>query len=267
MLVVLGGMLVLLLLPELVFALRPGRGWGPLIEMSAWARQVWLQVVFVIAMPGVSAVMEFVERGGGTPIPFDPPKRLVTSGVYRYCANPMQTSCAVVMLVWAGLLRNGWLLLGAGVGIVYDAGIAAWDERQDLMERFGEDWKRNRAEVGNWWPRWRPYAAGSPGRVYIAATCGPCSEVREWLEALKPVGLEIVDAECLRAGSIRRMRYEAVDGSYCVDGVRAMARALEHLHLGWALAGAFLRLPGVWWFVQVVMDASGLGPRVLGDVV
>ena len=156
--------------------------------------------------------------------------------------------------------------MGVGLTIIYSAGIATWDEGEDLARRFGADWKRYRSEVGNWWPRWRPYSEGAKGRVYIAASCGPCSEVREWLEARRPVGLEIVDAECLPAGSIRRMRYEAVDSTYSVEGVRAMARALEHLHLGWALAGAFLRLPGVWWFVQVVMDASGLGPRVCGDV-
>jgi hypothetical protein len=34
-------------------------------------------------------------------------------------------------------------------------------------------------------------------------------------------------------------------------------------HLGWALAGAALRLPGVWQSVQLLMDASGLGPRDL----
>jgi len=48
-----------------------------------------------------------------------------------------------------------------------------------------------------------------------------------------------------------------------VDGVRAMGRVLEHLNFGWALAGAMLRLPGVWHCVQLLMDASGLGPREL----
>ena len=75
-----------------------------------------------------------------------------------------------------------------------------------------------------------------------------------------------MDAEMLPSGSIRRMRYEMGDGSGAVDGVRALGRALEHLHLGWAVAGAALRLPGVWWGVQLLMDASGLGPRLLGDV-
>jgi hypothetical protein len=37
--------------------------------------------------------------------------------------------------------------------------------------------------------------------------------------------------------------------------------------VGWAVCGAALRLPVVWQGVQVVMDASGLGPRVLGHEV
>jgi len=59
------------------------------------------------------------------------------------------------------------------------------------------------------------------------------------------------------------MRYDPADGTECVEGVRALARVLEHLNAGWAYCGALLRLPGVWQLVQLVMDASGLGPREL----
>jgi hypothetical protein len=73
--------------------------------------------------------------------------------------------------------------------------------------------------------------------------------------------MKILPAESLPFGSIRRMRYVPGDGAKSVEGIRAMGRALEHLHLGWAVAGIALRLPLVWQFVQIVMDASGLGPR------
>jgi protein-S-isoprenylcysteine O-methyltransferase Ste14 len=258
--VMMAGMWFLFVIPELAFALRLGVGWRALMEMAGWKRQVGLQVLMVMAVPGLGAVMEFAERGLGTPIPYDAPKRLVTSGIYRYVANPMQVSCAMVMLGWAGMLRSGWMAVAA---VVYSAGIAEWDEGQDLAERFGAEWREYRSAVRNWWPRWRPYCAGGAARIYIAASCGPCSELRMWLEARGPVSLEILDAEMLPSGSIRRMRYEVGDGSGAVDGVRAMGRALEHLHLGWAIAGAALRLPVVWWGVQLVMDASGLGPRVV----
>jgi len=61
------------------------------------------------------------------------------------------------------------------------------------------------------------------------------------------------------------MRYEANDGTPPLDGVRAMGRALEHLCLGWTIAGAALRIPGIWQLVQLLMDVSGLGPRLIGD--
>jgi hypothetical protein len=80
------------------------------------------------------------------------------------------------------------------------------------------------------------------------------------------MGLQILDAEVLPSGSIRRMRYDPADGCCPVDGVRAMGRVLEHLNLGWAIAGAALRLPGIWQVVQLLMDATGLGPRSLGVV-
>jgi protein-S-isoprenylcysteine O-methyltransferase Ste14 len=264
--VVISAMLFLYLVPELVFALRPGGSWTPLFQMPSWQRQVSLQLLILLAVPGVGAVLEFAERGMGTPIPYDPPKHLVTSGVYRYCANPMQLSCALVMLFWAFLLHNGWLFLAALTSVIYSAGIAEWDEGEDLVHRFGMEWKQYRSEVWNWLPRWRPYHAGPIARLYIAATCGPCSELRLWIEARNPIGMNIVDAETLPPGSIRRMRYDPGDGTTAVEGVRAMGRALEHLHLGWAVAGAALRLPLVWHGVQLLMDASGLGPRELQRV-
>jgi len=255
------GLLFLFLIPEIIFAFRPVNSWGPLLGLPRWLCQMGLQTILILAVPGIGAVLEFVERGQGTPIPYDPPRRLVTSGMYRYCANPMQMSCGLVMLAWAGLLRSGWMALAACVSLIYSAGIAEWDESEDLTLRFGQQWKDYRTAVKSWRLRWRPYFTGQPARIYIARDCGPCSEVRSWLEARTPKGLQIVDAEMLSAGSIKRMRYDPQDGSDTTDGVRAMGRALEHLNLGWAICGTALRLPGVWQLVQLLMDASGLGPR------
>jgi protein-S-isoprenylcysteine O-methyltransferase Ste14 len=263
--VITAAMLFLFFLPEVCFSIRPGAGWTPLLELPSWARQLGIQTILLMAIPGVGAVMEFAERGQGTPIPYDPPLRLVTSGIYRYIANPMQVSCAVVMLAWAGMLRNGWLSLSALLSVAYSAGIANWDEKGDLQQRFGKEWLDYRSAVRNWSPRWRPYHAGPAAVLYVARSCEPCSQIGAWLEVREPLGLKIVAAESLPAGSIQRMRYEANDGTPHTEGVRAMGRALEHLSLSWAIAGAVLRIPGIWQLVQLLMDASGLGPRLIGD--
>jgi protein-S-isoprenylcysteine O-methyltransferase Ste14 len=259
--IALAGLVFMILVPELAFTLPTGHGWAPLLEMGSWSRQLGLQTVLLLALPGVGAVVEFAERGNGTPIPFDAPVRLVTSGIYRYCANPMQASCTLVLLAWAGLLHNAWLLAAPVAAIIYSAGIAEWDEGEDLSRRFGRRWREYRASVRSWIPRWRPYHAGPAASLFLSASCGPCSELWSWIRLREPVGMEIVAAETLAPGSIRRMRYDPGDGAGTVEGVRALGRALEHINLAWAVAGIALRLPLVWRFVQVVMDASGLGPR------
>jgi hypothetical protein len=48
-----------------------------------------------------------------------------------------------------------------------------------------------------------------------------------------------------------------------LEGIPALGRVLEHLNAGWAFCGALVRMPGVWQAVQLVADASGLGPREL----
>jgi protein-S-isoprenylcysteine O-methyltransferase Ste14 len=257
------GMVFLYLLPEIVFSIKPGTGWAPLLQQRSGWLQIELQLLLLLALPGISAVFEFADRGNGTPIPYDPPQRLVTSGLYRYLANPMQTSCTLVMLLWAAMLRNHWLLYAASVSLIFSAGIAWWDERDDLARRFGEPWRAYRREVRNWWPRWRPYHAGPPARVYLSATCGICSELARWIRARQPIGLELQAAEWLPAGSIRRMRYEACEGSAPVEGVRALGRTLEHMNLAWVLAGAALRLPLVWRLAQLLADVSGAGSRTI----
>ena len=260
--VLIAAALFLFLLPEITFALRPGPGWTPLLKLPGWALQILAQGMFLLALPGLSAVQEFAARGAGTPIPYDAPRRLVTSGVYRFVANPMQLSCALALLLWALVLRNPWSAAAALVTIAYSAGLAKWDEAHDLERRFGEPWSAYRRQVHHWLPRWRPYVA-KPCIVYIARTCGVCQQLRGWIEARHPLGLRIEDAESLPAGTMQRMRYCPPDGSPCEEGVRALSRVLEHLTLAWALTGMAIRVPGIAQAVQLLADLSGFGPREL----
>jgi hypothetical protein len=45
--------------------------------------------------------------------------------------------------------------------------------------------------------------------------------------------------------------------------VAAVARAFEHVHLGWALLGFLMRLPVLCQLTQLLADASGAGPRTI----
>lgn len=251
---------VFLYLPaELVIRTNHAQGWHAYLQWTVAVRAALIQLGFVLALPGLSAVQEFATAGHGTPLPFDPPLRLVTTGVYRYVANPIQLSCMLTMLLWALLLRSPWLLIGPFLCVAYSAGIAGWDEAVDLRHRFGAPWISYRSSVHAWLPRWRPFATQS-ATLYVARDCDPCSAVRHLLEQRCPIALRFADAKALPAGSITRMRY--VNAGETAEGVRAFARALEHLHLGWAFVGMLLRLPGIASLSQVLLDVSGFGPMV-----
>jgi hypothetical protein len=87
--------------------------------------------------------------------------------------------------------------------------------------------------------------------------------VRRWIEARHPFALEIVAAEDHPTRNLTRMTYDPMDGTAPEEGIAALARALEHINLAWAYAGAYLRLPVIRTLVQLLIDAGGLGPKTV----
>ena len=232
---------------------------------GAWARvdpsrpavQLALEVVALLGVPALAAVGELARRGGGTPYPFDPPDRLVTTGPYAYVANPMQLSMTLALVAWGGLLGSWAVVALAVVGAAFSAGIAGWHEDGELRERHGEEWDAYRGQVRPWRARWRPWA-GAGAVIYVAPGCEPCAGVGRWIGARRPVALEVRSAADAPRPLVR-LTYVAADGIEA-SGVAAFARALQHLHLGWAALAWLLELPGLARFVQLVVDAVGGGP-------
>lgn len=223
---------------------------------------VGVQLLAVPLLLGVAAVREFAVLGHGTPLPYDPPRRLVTSGPYAYVRNPMQLSMALAYLVLSALTRDPRLLVAVVVVVTYSAGLAAWHEGDQLRRVDARAWDRYRAGVRPWLPRRRPWPGMPPARVYVAGTCGVCDQVGRWIRRRSPVALKVVAAEGHPAG-LRRITYESIDGRDRAQGIAALARVLTHLSLGWAWLGWALLLPGVAPATQLVVDGLGFGPRDL----
>jgi protein-S-isoprenylcysteine O-methyltransferase Ste14 len=232
-------------------------GGGP--ELSS-ATGLALQMLPLTALVGLAAVQEFAVRGGGTPFPYDPPKRLVTSGPYAYVRNPMQLSMTVTLLVWGAALDSKWVACAALGSLAYAAGLARWSEQADLEQRFGIEWSTYASRVPSWIPRWRPSTKGL-AHIYVSDTCGQCRQLRGWLRRQRAIGLEILAAE-EHPRRLVRITYEAPDG-HEEEGVAAVARVLEHIHLAWALVGFTMRLPVIRPVLQLITDAVGGGPRTI----
>ncbi len=254
--------LMLFVLPAIAID-GSGSAWLNPLSRPAWQLSLIIQFLAMPAVLGLTAVQEFVTRGGGTPVPYDPPRRLVSSGIYAYVGNPMQVSAVLLLILLGLILWNPWVAAAGVMAHVYSAGLAGWDEDEDLRRRFGEDWTTYRKGVRRWLPRWRPWRRPdrAPSRLFVSESCHMCSEVARWFDERGARGLAIVPAETHPSGALRRITYEPGDGSRAASGVEAIARALEHIHLGWALVGFCLRLPAVGWLAQLLADASGAGPR------
>jgi protein-S-isoprenylcysteine O-methyltransferase Ste14 len=98
---------------------------------------------------------EFTFRGGGTPAPIDPPKRLVMGGLYRYSRNPMYVGILSILcgeaLYFASLRHLGY---AAGVFAMFESFIIFYEEPH-LRQAFGEAYLRYCRAV----PRWLGKAA------------------------------------------------------------------------------------------------------------
>ena len=100
----------------------------------------------------VASARAFVRHGRGTPAPFDPPRRLVTSGPYARLRNPIYVAVLAVLAGEAVLARSGGLLLYA---IVLGGALhlrVVWREEPGLERQFGDGWHAYSAKV----PRWIP---------------------------------------------------------------------------------------------------------------
>lgn len=102
-------------------------------------------------------IRRFWREGRGTLAPWDPTQRLVVSGVYRHVRNPMITG------VVTNLVGEALLLGSAAIG-AWAAGFFALNalfiplfEEPDLERRFGDEYRRYRANVPRWLPRLRPW--------------------------------------------------------------------------------------------------------------
>jgi protein-S-isoprenylcysteine O-methyltransferase Ste14 len=258
--VVLFSSLSLWVLPLIIMA-EVGGDFGAAVQRPTWVLSLAVQLLAVPATMGAAAVLEFCRHGRGTPFPWDPPSRLVTSGPYAYVANPMQLSMTIILAGFGMLLGSVPVALAGLVAGLFGAGFARWQEHGDLDERYGQDWHDYRAAVRAWLPRWRP-AATSTATLYYAASCIECSAVGSWFIKQQPISLHLMAAEAYPGTAPTRITYVAADGSVFA-GVAALSRAVDHLNLAWAWVGWASRMPGVSQVVQLVVDAVGGGPRTI----
>jgi protein-S-isoprenylcysteine O-methyltransferase Ste14 len=130
-----------------------------------WLSEGWLTFsvgglrVLGLVLIGVGAVfmlnmfVYFASVGKGTPAPFDPPKKLVTGGLFCYVRNPGYIG-GVFIIVGEGVFLEAAVIFGyaAFMWIMFHLYVVFFEE-PSLREKFGKDYEKYVETVPRWIPK------------------------------------------------------------------------------------------------------------------
>lgn len=112
-------------------------------------------------------VWDFAWTGRGTPAPFDPPRRLVVKGLYRWVRNPMYVGMGLFLAGEALLLpmvaKEMFIMIGI-CWLAVTAFVLVYEE-PTLRRLFGEDYVDYCRNVRRWLPRLTPFDKPSGAAV------------------------------------------------------------------------------------------------------
>lgn len=105
----------------------------------------------------VKTISLFAGVGEGTLAPWEPPKKLVVKGIYRYVRNPMISGVLFILcgesLIFGSTAIVAWFFFFLLVNLTYIPLL----EEPGLDKRFGEDYALYKMNVPRWIPRLHPW--------------------------------------------------------------------------------------------------------------
>jgi protein-S-isoprenylcysteine O-methyltransferase Ste14 len=149
---------VLVIVPAAILYLSRGTQFSPDLQYPS-------DVTFLPALGFIAAgvflalktVSLFTTLGEGTPAPWEPPKKLVISGPYRYVRNPMIIG-AIFVLLGEAVLFNSWpIFMWAILFVMANMIYFPLVEEKGLKRRHGEAYEAYMAGVPRWIPRFREW--------------------------------------------------------------------------------------------------------------
>lgn len=149
-----------LALRNLMFTLLvPGLGavampWWILGRGGTSAPVAWygLALIAVGVAIYLACLWVFAVVGSGTPGPWDPPRRLVAVGPYRWVRNPIYIGALLVVLGEAWLFRSPSLLRYWGAMAVFFHLFVTGYEEPALRRAFGQTYEEYTRRVRRWLP-------------------------------------------------------------------------------------------------------------------
>ena len=115
----------------------------------------WVLIAAGVALYIACAFWGFAIRGKGTPLPLDPPKKLVVEGPYRVVRNPMYWGVGSVILGEAAVFHSSALAELAAAFVLGVTLFVLLYEEPALRQKFGAEFEEYCQRVPRWLPRLR----------------------------------------------------------------------------------------------------------------
>jgi protein-S-isoprenylcysteine O-methyltransferase Ste14 len=151
-----GAFFISLILLLILASLAADRLLG-LPALAAWPTALYagLPLFAAGAALWLLSVLQFV-RAKGTPIPLNPPSRLIQEGPYRYVRNPMLAG-VFIMLLGLGMLLRSWSLTAVFTPLFMACALLEFKliEEPELERRLGDAYRAYRARTPMLIPRLR----------------------------------------------------------------------------------------------------------------
>lgn len=102
-------------------------------------------------------VSDFYISGKGTLAPWDPPKNLVTVGLYRHVRNPMYVGVVLIILGWI-MITGSPIVLGFALFLYIAFYYRVKNHEEPWAEdTFAEEWVKYKQNVPRWLPQLKGY--------------------------------------------------------------------------------------------------------------
>ncbi len=151
----------LVFIPTIILVLLKNSSCPPELASTT---EIWFWLALLVGGVGLAlsswSVVLFSKTGKGTPAPWEPPRRLVISGPYRYVRNPMITGVMLMLSAEAMLFHSWPIAIWTMVFFIGNAIYFPFSEEKGLEKRFGDEYRVYKAHVPRWIPRLQPWEPG-----------------------------------------------------------------------------------------------------------
>ena len=117
---------------------------GFLFAAAGLVLMIWTMRLFVIY------------GGGGTPAPWEPIRKFIVRGPYRYVRNPMLIGVILMLVAETLLLQSIPIFLWMVAFVLLNTIYFAFSEEPQLEKRYGEAYRDYKHNVPRWLPRLSP---------------------------------------------------------------------------------------------------------------